>query len=89
METIKKQKNKSIKISFVDEYAAENVTGSLVYIQTPHHKLLLDAGFVQSNDMEEDYRRNSRNFKEFKIKEIDYLFLTHTHGDHIFLAPQL
>ena len=53
--------------SFVDEYAAENVTGSLVYIQTPHHKLLLDAGFVQSNDMEEDYRRNSRNFKEFKF----------------------
>ena len=89
METIKKQKNKSSKISFVDEYAAENVTGSLVYIQTPHHKLLLDAGFVQSNDMEEDYRRNSRNFKEFKIKEIDYLFLTHTHGDHIFLAPYL
>lgn len=89
LSTIKKQKKKSIEISFVDEYAAENVTGSLVYIQTPHHKLLLDAGFVQSNDIEDDYRKNTRNFKKFKIKEIDHLFLTHTHGDHIFLAPYL
>ena len=67
-------KYKSIKISFVDEYASENVTGSLVYISTPKHNILLDAGFVQSNDIEDDYRKNTRNFKQFKIKEIDYLF---------------
>ena len=89
MITIKKQKNKSIQISFVDEYASEIVTGSMVYIKTPNHKILLDAGFVQTNDMEEDYRKNTRNFKNFKIKDIDYLFLSHTHGDHIFLAPFL
>lgn len=89
MAIIKKQKKKSIEISFIDEFASENVTGSLVYIKTPNHKLLLDAGFVQSNDIEDDYRRNTRNFKHFKIKDIDYLFLTHTHGDHIFLAPYL
>ena len=81
LSTIKKQKKKSIEISFVDEYAAENVTGSLVYIQIPHHKLLLDAGFVQSNDIEDDYRKNTRNFKKFKIKEIDHLFLKH----HIYI----
>lgn len=89
MDIIKKQKNKSIQISFIDEYASENVTGSMVYIKTPNHKLLLDAGFVQSNDIETDYKRNTRSMKKFKIKEIDYLFLTHTHGDHIFLAPYL
>ena len=49
----------------------------------------MDAGFVQTNDIEGDYKKNTRNFKEFKMKEIDYLFLTHTHGDHIFLAPYL
>jgi len=89
LDIIKKQKNKSIQISFIDEYASENVTGSMVYIKTPNHKLLLDAGFVQSNDIETDYKRNTRSMKKFKIKEIDYLFLTHTHGDHIFLAPYL
>lgn len=89
MDIIKKQKNKSIQISFIDEYASENVTGSMVYIKTPNYKLLLDAGFVQSNDIETDYKRNTRSMKKFKIKEIDYLFLTHTHGDHIFLAPYL
>lgn len=89
MSKIKKQKKKNIQISFVDEYASENVTGSMVYIKTPNHKILLDAGFVQSNNIEDDYRKNTRNIKNFKIKEIDYLFLTHTHGDHIFLAPYL
>ena len=76
-------------ISFVDEPAADGVTGSMVYIKTPKHKILLDAGFYQSNNMKKDYEVNNRTFKSFKYKEIDTIILSHNHGDHIFLAPSL
>ena len=84
-----KNKKPNIFVSFVDELAAEGVTGSLVYIETPNHKILLDAGFYQSNDIKEDYDINNRCFKGFKIKKIDTIILSHNHGDHIFLAPIL
>lgn len=76
-------------MSFVDEPAATGVTGSLVYVETPNHKILLDAGFYQSNDTKEDYDINNRSFKGFKLKQIDTIILSHNHGDHIFLAPVL
>lgn len=84
-----KKRKQDIIVSFVDEPAATGVTGSLVYVETPNHKILLDAGFYQSNDTKEDYDINNRNFKGFKLKQIDTLILSHNHGDHIFLAPVL
>jgi len=78
-----------LEISFVDEPAAEDVTGSMVLIKTEHHNILIDAGFYQSNNIKKDYYVNSRNLKNIKVKEIDYIFLSHTHGDHIFLLPVL
>lgn len=84
-----KNKKNPIEISFVDSPSSENVTGSSVYIKTPNHNILLDAGFVQTNDLKKDYKTNTRTFKNFKVKDLDFIFLTHTHGDHIFLAPAL
>ena len=84
-----KNKKNPIEISFVDSPSSENVTGSSVYIKTPNHNILLDAGFVQTNDLKKDYKTNTRSFKNFKIKDLDFIFLTHTHGDHVFLAPSL
>ena len=60
-----------------------------MYIKTPHHKILLDAGFHQTNDLRDDYIANTRRFIDFKPKEVDYIFLSHNHGDHIFEAPVL
>jgi metallo-beta-lactamase family protein len=84
-----KKKKQNILVSFVDEPASEGVTGSLVYVETPNHKILLDAGFYQSNDTKVDYDINNRNYKGFKVKQIDTIILSHNHGDHIFLAPVL
>ena len=84
-----KKKKQNILVSFIDEPAAEGVTGSLVYVETPKHKILLDAGFYQSNDIKKDYNINNRCFKGFKLKQIDTIILSHNHGDHIFLAPIL
>ncbi len=42
-----KKKNDKIKISFVDSASAEDVTGSVVLVTTPNHKILLDIKYVQ------------------------------------------
>ena len=52
---ISKKKKQDIIVSFIDEPASEGVTGSLVYIETPNHKIILDAGFYQSNDIKTDF----------------------------------
>ena len=84
-----KKKDKKITISFVDEPASEDVTGSLIYVSTPNHNILVDAGLRQTNDKYEDFFVNNRKFKEFKPKDIDLIFLTHNHGDHALLCPRL
>lgn len=84
-----KKKLKDIKVSFVDEYASEDVTGSGVFIETPNHKILLDYGLKQSNDKYEDFLANRRKPKEFKAKDIDLIFLSHQHSDHSLNCPSL
>lgn len=85
----KKSKLKNIKVSFVDEYASEDVTGSGVFIETPNHKILLDYGLKQSNDKYEDFLANKRKPKEFKAKDVDLIFLSHQHSDHSLNCPSL
>ena len=43
----------------------------------------------QTNDRYEDFLVNNRKFKEFKPKDIDFIFITHVHGDHSLLNPKL
>ena len=83
------KKKKEIKVSFVDEPASEDVTGSGVYIESPNHKILLDYGLEQSNDNYEDFLVNNRKTKEFKPKDLDFVFVSHMHGDHCLLVPKL
>ena len=70
------KKKKEVRVSFVDEPASEDVTGSGVLIETPNHKLLLDYGLAQSNDKYHDFLVNNRRTKEFKAKDIDSSVLT-------------
>lgn len=84
-----KKKEKNIKVSFIDEPASEDVTGSGVLIETPNHKILLDYGLAQSNDKYEDFLVNNRKPKEFKAKDIDFTFISHVHSDHCNLIPKL
>ena len=84
-----KKKEKDISISFIDEYASEDVTGSGVYIKTPNHKILLDYGLVQTNDKYNDFIMNNKKQKEFKAKDLDIVFISHLHGDHVLRVPML
>ena len=61
----------------------------MIFISTPNHKILVDAGCHQTNDRYKDFLVNNRKFKEFKPKDIDYIMLTHCHHDHCNLVPRL
>ena len=66
--------------------AASTVTGSCHYVDTGHVKILVDCGgFQGGHDLE---RMNYEKFP-FDPAEIDYLFLTHAHFDHVGRIPKL
>ena len=50
---------------------------------------MIDAGLHQSNSKYDDFLVNKRRFKEFKPKDIDYIFVDHSHQDHLGIIPRL
>lgn len=82
------KKKNYITVDFSNATSSEGVTGSLYYIETSNNKILLDCGMTQSSNIWEDYLANKRKFN-FKIKQIDYIFISHPHADHVALLPRL
>lgn len=77
-----------IQIKFVGE-AASGVTGSCMWVKTPHVEFLIECGLYQaSGDILDEYKINNAPF-EFKPKNISYVFACHNHGDHILRIPLL
>lgn len=70
--------------------ASNDVTGSEYYIQFGKYKCLLECGLYQSssNNMLSAYWKNNSKF-QFKPSEIDYVFVNHSHVDHIGAIPRL
>lgn len=66
--------------------AAREVTGTCYMLETGSHKVLVDCGIFQGG--REDGKRNALPFP-FASSEIDALFLTHAHMDHVGRAPLL
>ena len=85
-------KNKDkIRVSFKNSNAAEDVTGSCTVITygNPQKTILVDCGLTQGGQsLLKEYQANSRKFS-FKEKEVDYIIITHLHGDHSLLLPRL
>lgn len=81
------KKKDKVKIT-IPSPASEDVTGSMIYIQSSNHKILLDCGLHQNPNTLEQYRANMRNLP-FKPKDIDYVFILHFHADHMLLLPRL
>ena len=82
------KKKDSVEISFVDSYSSMDVTGSNIFVKTPNYKILLDCGAKQSNDRVKDYLDNKRKTKEYKPKELDFIFICHNHCDHLAMLPK-
>jgi len=81
------KKQDKVKVSFVG-MNAESVTGSSTLVETTNEKILFEFGLYQSNNLKVDYKINSRRLP-FKPSEIDYIFVGHTHIDHIGALPRL
>lgn len=71
-------------------YSAQDVTGSQYYVKYGDRNILLECGLHQSskNSYLESYKINAAKFK-FDPAELDYVFINHTHIDHIGLIPRL
>lgn len=84
-----KKKLKNNGIYFTGK-SSEGVTGSQYYIIFGETKCLLECGLYQSkgNDYLDSYKVNSEKFK-FKPEDIDYVFINHSHIDHIGGLPRL
>jgi metallo-beta-lactamase family protein len=80
-------KDRHDTITFVGN-SAQQVTGSSYLIDFNGKKILLEAGGVQTNNLEKDYIENSKQFS-FKPRDLDYVYCLHSHIDHIFLIPKL
>jgi len=85
----KKKKESEVIVSFENSESVNGVTGSSVKIESPTRTILLECGLKQGGmGLKEAYLTNNRNFP-FKVKDIDYTFVLHSHLDHIGLLPKL
>ena len=84
-----KNKNK-IEINIIGT-ASEDVTGSCVWVKTPNVQILIECGLYQvcgKNAILKQYTVNNEHFP-FHPKDIDYIFVCHTHQDHLGRVPKV
>ena len=82
------KKKNYITVDFSNATSSEGVTGSLYYVETSKNKILLDCGMTQTSNSWNDYLTNKRKFN-FKVKQLDFIFISHLHADHVALLPRL
>ena len=83
-----KHKKNKVRVRFVGTNA-EKVTGSSVLIETQTKKILVECGLYQGDEsLLEQYRINKSRFP-YKVKDIDYVIVLHSHIDHVGLIPKL
>ena len=81
------KKKEKIKVSFIGTNSID-VAGSCTHIEMQDYQILLECGLTQGGTILEDYRINSAKFP-FHPSKIDYVFVGHSHIDHIGLLPRL
>lgn len=83
-----KKSNNKISVRFCGGNSWD-VTGSMIYIETPNRRILLECGLWQSTGSAlENWKINTKKF-DFKASRLDYVFIGHCHADHLCLVPRL
>ena len=82
------KKSDKIRVRFVG-HASHEVTGSCIHIQTETKQILLECGLAQSCESPLAlYKKNAADMG-FKPRQIDYIFIGHSHIDHVGGIPRL
>lgn len=81
------KKKEKIKVNFIGTNSTD-VAGSCIHIEMESFQILLECGLTQGGTLLEEYRINSAKFP-FHPSKIDYVFVGHSHIDHIGLLPRL
>lgn len=76
--------DRKIKVSFLG--AVGQVTGSNFLLEKKQKKILIDCGLFQGSSM--SYEDNHEEFP-YNPNDIDFLFVTHGHLDHVGRIPKL
>ena len=76
--------DKKLKLTFCS--GAGTVTGANFLVEGGGKKFLIDCGLIQGSDVDDEL-----NWDDFPYNpaEIDFLFITHAHIDHIGRIPKL
>ncbi len=69
--------------------ASVTVAGSAHLVRFQQYGILLDCGIAQGNDIATDYQNNKDLMKKLRVKEIQWVILSHLHQDHSGLVPAL
>ena len=69
--------------------SATGVTGSAHLVRFKNYGILLDCGLEQGHDIMTDYQANKDFLHKIRVKDIQYIILSHCHQDHSGLIPAL
>ena len=69
--------------------SATGVTGSAHLVRFKNYGILLDCGLEQGHDIMTDYQANKDFLHKIRVKDIQYIILSHCHIDHSGLIPAL
>ena len=69
--------------------SATGVTGSASLVRFKNYGILLDCGLEQGHDIMTDYQANKDFLHKIRVKDIQYIILSHCHVDHSGLIPAL
>ena len=69
--------------------SATGVTGSAHLVRFKNYGILLDCGLEQGRDIMTDYQANKDFLHKIRVKDIQYIILSHCHVDHSGLIPAL
>lgn len=69
--------------------SATGVTGSAHLVRFKNYGILLDCGLEQGHDIMTDYQANKDFLHKIRVKDIQYIILSHCHVDHSGLVPAL
>ena len=69
--------------------SATGVTGSAHLVRFKNYGILLDCGLEQGHDIMTDYQANKDFLHKIRVKDIQYIILSHCHVYHSGLIPAL